>query len=94
MIKSLALTADPLMNHNDFRAAREAIGLTQVQLAKILDVTPRAISHWEADPDRVATSRKPDPTSVQVMKWMLDGFRPPEFPRKKKDQEKVKKTLD
>ena len=72
------------MNHNEFRAAREALGLTQVQLAKILGVTPRAISHWEADPDRVATARKPYPTAVKAMEWMLDGFRPPEFPRKKK----------
>ena len=84
-IKSLALTTRNLMNHNDFRGAREALGLTQAELADILDVTPRAISHWEADPERVATARKPYPTAVKVMKWMLDGFRPPEFPRKKKD---------
>ena len=71
------------MDHNQFRAAREALGLTQVELAEILDVTPRSISHWEADPERVATSRKPDRTSVRVMEWMLGGFRPPEFPRKK-----------
>ena len=72
------------MDHKKFRAAREALGLTQIELAEILDVTPRAISHWEADPDRVATWRKPDRTAVKVMKWMLGGFRPPEFPHKKK----------
>ena len=81
------------MNHNQFRAAREALGLTQVELAEILNVTPRAISHWEADPDRVSTARKPYPTAVKVMKWMEGGFRPPEFPRKKKSR-KVKKPLD
>ena len=81
------------MDHNQFRAAREALGLTQVELAKILDVTPRAIAHWEADPERVTTARKPYPTAVKVMKWMLGGFRPPEFPRKKKSK-KVKKELD
>ena len=81
------------MDHNDFRAARERLGLTQAELAKILGVTPRAISHWEADPDRVVTARKPYPTAVKAMEWMLKGYRPPEFPRKKKSR-KVKKSLN
>lgn len=79
------------MNHDDFKAARAALGLTQVELAEILGVTPRAISHWEADPDRVATAHKPYPTAVKAMEWMLGGFRPPEFPHKK-EQEKLKRA--
>ncbi len=35
------------MTPEQFTKAREALGLAQVELAKKLDVTPRAVYYWE-----------------------------------------------
>ncbi len=36
----------------DLRAARERLGLSRLELAKILDVSPNAIYRWEMDKSR------------------------------------------
>ena len=55
------------------------MGLTQNELAGILNTSPTTIRKWEADDNR-NTSRKPNPVAAQVLRWMLAGFRPPEWP--------------
>ena len=67
------------MNAREFRQARHSLGLTQAQLGAILDTNPTTIRKWEAEADR-STSRDPNPVACQVMRWMIAGFRPPEFP--------------
>ena len=67
------------MTPAEFKQARITLGLTQAQLGVILNTVPQTIRRWEMEPER-STSRPPNPVAVQAMRWMLDGFRPPEFP--------------
>ena len=68
-----------LMRAQEFKEARKTLGLTQSQLGQILNTNPATIRKWEMNDDR-STSRDPNPVAARVMKWMLNGFRPPEFP--------------
>jgi len=68
------------MTPAQFKEARHKLGLTGTQLAKILAVSPRTVRKWEAV-DK-STSRKPNPGACLIMQWMLDGWRPPEWPHK------------
>lgn len=67
------------MTPQEFKEARQTLGLTQSQLGRILDTDPSTIRRWEMNVDR-STARPPNPVASQVMRWMLDGFRPPEWP--------------
>lgn len=67
------------MTPAEFKAARKSLGLTQSQLGRILDTAPQTIRKWEM-PAEASTHRKPNPVACQVMRWMLAGFRPPEWP--------------
>jgi len=67
------------MTPAEFKAARVSLGLTQAQLGVILDTNPTTIRRWEAAPDQ-SMARPPNPVACQVLRWMLNGFRPPEFP--------------
>lgn len=67
------------MTSGEFKEARIFLGLSQAQLGEILNTSPTTIRKWEAEADR-RTSRNPNPVAVQVMRWMLAGFRPPEWP--------------
>lgn len=73
------------MNSAEFRRHRLRLGLTQTQLAFVLDVSDRAVRHWEFD-------RQPDSIAVRVVGWLLAGWYPPDwpadFPRITKDQAK------
>jgi len=62
----------------EFKQARHTLGLSQSQLGRILDTAPQTIRKWEMDESR-STSRSVNPVAAQVMRWMLAGFRPPEF---------------
>ncbi len=68
------------MTPSDFKAGRNQLGLTQAQCAKVMAVTPQTIRKWETDAGN-STARSVNPTAAQVMRWMLAGFRPPEFPQ-------------
>lgn len=63
------------MTRQEFKIARYALGLSVVQLGRILDTDPRNIRRWENG------SRPPNPTACQVLRWMQAGFRPEEFSR-------------
>lgn len=66
------------MTPEEFRLARRKLGLTLAQLGAILDTNPRTIRKWEATDG--PNSRSPNPVAAQAMRWMLAGFRPPEWP--------------
>lgn len=67
------------MTPAEFKQARNTLGLSASQLGAILDTDPRTIRKWEADASH-STARSVNPVAAQVMRWMLAGFRPPEFP--------------
>lgn len=69
------------MTPQDFKAGRKRLGLTQAELARILDTAPQTIRKWEM-PEENSTARGVNPVAAQVMRWMLAGFRPPEFPQR------------
>lgn len=70
------------MTNEEFKAARHRLGLTLGELGRILNTTTTTIVKWEA-PETASTSRRPNPVACQAMAWMLDGFRPPEWPTNK-----------
>lgn len=69
------------MEPEEFKRARRRLGLTQAELGRILDTAPQTIRKWEMQPEN-STARGVNPVAAQVMRWMLAGFRPPEFPRR------------
>ena len=67
------------MTPAEFKEARRKLGLSQRELGVLLDTSPVTIRKWETDAGN-ASSRKPNPVASKVMMWLLDGFRPSEFP--------------
>lgn len=63
------------MTPTAFKQARHTLGLSVSQLAHILDTEPRSVRRWEDG------SRDPNPVACRVVAWMLDGYRPPEWPK-------------
>lgn len=68
------------MSPTEFKQAWRKLGLTQSQLGSILDTAPQTIRKWEMDETR-STARSVNPIAARVMRWMLAGYRPPEFPQ-------------
>lgn len=64
----------------EFKQARRKLGLTQSQLGAILDTAPQTIRKWEMG-EECSTARSVNPIAARVMRWMLNGYRPPEFPK-------------
>lgn len=56
------------MTFDQFRAARESLGLTQSKLAGIIQSAPRSIRHWEE-----GTRAIPGPVEVLMMVLMSRG---------------------
>ncbi len=67
------------MTPQEFKAAREALGLSASQLGTILSTDPRTIRKWEAE--HGGSARPPNPIACRVLEWMLAGYRPPEWPQ-------------
>ena len=67
------------MSPEEFKEARRKLGLTQSQLGAILDTAPQTIRKWEMGEDR-STARPVNPIAARALRWMLAGFRPPEWP--------------
>lgn len=64
--------AMPAMTPSEFREARQSLGLTMRQLAKILDIDDRTIRRFEASPGS-STARNPNPIACQVLRWLQSG---------------------
>lgn len=64
------------MSPAEFKAARRKLGLSASQLGEILNTDPRTVRKWEDE----SGTRPPNPIACRVIKWMLAGYRPPEFP--------------
>lgn len=62
----------------DFRKARQALDLTQADLADILGVQSMTVTRYEFPPD-AENARPPSPAACLILDWMLDGFEPPEL---------------
>jgi len=69
------------MTHTEIRAARLALGLTQAELAKMLNVEARTVRRMESDPNH-STHRVPAVRMVRLIRAYLDGHRPADWPKK------------
>ena len=64
------------MTPTQFKQARRKLGLSATQLGHILNSDPRTIRRWESEAD----TRPVNPIAMRVVQWMLDGYRPPQWP--------------
>lgn len=80
------------MTPSEFKEARQQLGLSQRELGDLIDTNPVTIRKWETD-DKNSSSRKPNPVASKVMRWLLDGFRPPEFPTPNKGADECVDTI-
>lgn len=64
------------MTPEEFKEARRLLGLSASQLGDILATDARTIRRWESEGD----PRPVNPIAARVVRWMLDGYRPPEWP--------------
>lgn len=71
------------MNADQFIAARQLLGLTIEELAAIANHKSEAAVLWESkveyQPGRV---RLPPAAVVKMVAWMLNGYRPPDWPER------------
>ena len=72
------------MPPDEFRQIMRQLGLTQRELARILDTSDTTIRKWLAH-DGASTARGVNPVAAQVMRWLRDGFRPPQWPDRLRD---------
>ena len=64
------------MTPTQFKQARNSLGLSSAQLGLILNTDKRTIRKWESEGD----TRPVNPIAMRVVQWMLDGYRPPQWP--------------
>jgi DNA-binding transcriptional regulator YiaG len=65
------------MTPDEFKHARQDLGISVIDLARILDVEVRTIRKWESAGG--SNARPPNPIAARVLSWLQDGFRPPEW---------------
>lgn len=67
-------------DHIWFKTARNRLGLSGAQLARILGLPDaRRVRSWEQDPATTTAARSPNPTACRVLEWMLEGFDPGKY---------------
>ena len=65
------------MTPAEIRATREAVGLTQAQLAAVMGLRGHAaVSEWERG------TKNPDGRSVRLLRAYLCGYRPADWPQR------------
>lgn len=67
------------MTPDQIKTARAALGLTQSQLAALLDTDAQSVRRMELKPT-ASTFRRPAPRMVRLISAYLDGYRPPDWP--------------
>ena len=82
------------MNHTELRAARESLGFTLTEAAKMLDVSSaKTLNRIESDP-RNATHRPAPLRLVRLYRSYLGGYRPSDWPERLIDREKRIAEID
>lgn len=81
------------MTHDELRAAREKLGLTETEMATLLDVDVSSVQKWERDPTK--PSHRPAPARVdRLMTAYLSGYRPEDWPERAVEAAKRKAEID
>lgn len=71
------------MDHIELKEARRALGLTQKQLAEMLDSDAQSIRRMEMAPDK-KSSRTLPPRAERLIRAYLDGWRPTDWPQQQR----------
>ena len=69
------------MEADEFKTTRKRLGLTQAACAQLLGTNTSTVQRWEA-PDGASTKTSVNPQAAIMMRWLLAGWRPPEWPGK------------
>lgn len=69
------------MTPEQIKEARQSLGLTQAQLAALLDTDPQTVRRMEQRAD-AKTFRSPAPRMLRLLRAYLDGYRPADWPVK------------
>lgn len=67
------------MSPKEIKEARQSLGLTQAQLAQLLDTSDHVVRRLEMTPDK-SSHRTPAPRMVRLITAYLDGYRPSDWP--------------
>jgi DNA-binding transcriptional regulator YiaG len=70
------------MTPDKIRQARIKLGLTQAQMAEMLETDAQSIRRWEMQPD-AATHRKIPVRAERLIMAYLSGYRPEDWPKTK-----------
>lgn len=68
------------MTPAELKSARQHLGLTQAELARLLDTDPQTVRRMELDPE-ASTFRRPAPRMERLLAAYLDGYRPTDWPK-------------
>lgn len=60
------------MTNQEFKEARQKLGLSINDLSAILDTNAVSIRRWEMSDDK-GTARAPNPIACQVLRWLASG---------------------
>lgn len=63
----------------EIKEARQALGLTQDELGRLLDTDGQTVRRMEMDPS-ASTWRPPAVRMVRLVRAYLDGYRPGDWP--------------
>jgi hypothetical protein len=69
------------MTPKQFKAARDRLGLSVSQMAKVLGVTEIQIRRMQTAPDK-GSHREVQATTEKLIRAYLDGYRPADWPRR------------
>jgi DNA-binding transcriptional regulator YiaG len=67
------------MTTTAIKEARQSLGLSVADLARMLDTDPQTVRRMEQRED-ASTFRKPAPRMVRLITAYLDGYRPTDWP--------------
>jgi len=63
------------MTPEEFKTARQQLGLSAKRLGSILNVNERTVRKWED----MSGKRPPNPIACRVLEWLLAGYQPPDI---------------
>ena len=68
------------MTPDQMRKARKDLGLTQAQMADMLDTDPQSVRRMEMQ-ETASTHRKPAPRMKRLIEAYTAGYRPKDWPK-------------
>ena len=71
------------MTPAQIKEARQSLGLSVADLARLIDTDPQTVRRMEYD-ETASTHRAPAPRMVRLIRAYVDGYRPMDWPKEVK----------